>query len=519
MFPRPHRFVLIFLLTVLSFVPASAQSYDAQIAEIDAYAQKALQDWHVPGFALAIVKDDQVIFAKGYGVRELGKPEKVDDGTLFAIASNSKAFTAAAIGLLVDEGKVNWDDPVTKYLPWFQMPDAYVTREMTVRDLLSHRSGFATFSGDLLWYETTYPRDEIIRRIRYLKPAYSFRSHYGYQNLMFLTAGEIVKAVTGKSWDAFVKERFFTPLRMTRTVTTIRELPRGGNIATPHNEVDGKMRVIRYGNVDGGGGAAAINSSVSDMAQWIRMHLAGGKYDGKEILKAETARELQQPNTIIQISPGGERAIPSRHFNAYGMGFFLNDYQGRKMVQHSGGLDGMISQVGMLPEEHLGVVILSNSETGVPSIMMYKTFDVFLGVTPKRDWSAEGLMRSAAGQKAAADERAKIEAARVLGTKPSLALERYVGTYRGTLYGDVKVSMENGHLVLSLVPAPNFVGDMEHWQYDTFRVKWRDTVVYPFAQRGWVTFTLDKDGKLDQLKIDDPNPDFDFTELELHRVP
>jgi hypothetical protein len=222
---------------------------------------------------------------------------------------------------------------------------------------------------------------------------------------------------------------------------------------------------------------------------------------------------------MIPISPAGELFIPSRHFNAYGMGFGLSDYQGRKVVQHSGGLDGMYSQVGMLPEEHLGVVILSNSETALPPAMMFKVIDTFLGVAPKRDWSAEYLARTAAGQRAAAAERAKTEAARVMGTNPSLPLERYVGTYRGTLYGDVTIAMENGHLVLRMAPSPSFVGDLEHWQYDTFRVTWRDSVVYAFAQKGWVTFTLDREGKLDQLKLDDPNPDFDFTELELHRVP
>jgi CubicO group peptidase (beta-lactamase class C family) len=507
------------VLIVFLFVSAHAQSYEAQLAEIDVYAQKALVDWHVPGFAIAIVKDDKVVFAKGYGVRELGKPEKVDPDTLFAIASNSKAFTATAIGILVDEGKLKLDDPVTKYLPWFQMPDAYVTREMTVRDLLSHRSGFETFSGDLLWYESSNTREEIIRRIRLLKPVYGFRSTYGYQNLMFLTAGEVVKAASGQSWDEFIKTHFFGPLHMTHSVTSIRDLPKGGDVATPHNEVDGKMRVIRYGNVDSSGGAAAINSCVGDMAQWLRMHLAAGKYEGQQIISERSEWQLGQPNIMIAISPASAKFNPTRHFNAYGMGFFLNDYQGRKVMQHSGGLDGMISQVGMMPEEHLGVVILSNSETSVPAIMMNKVFDTFLGVTPKRDWSAELLSRSADGEKAAAAERAKVEAARVMGTKPSLDLNQYVGTYRGSLYGDVTIAMENGHLVLRMVPSPNFVGDLEHWQYDTFRVQWRDSVVYPFAQKGWITFTLDREGKLDQLKIDDPNNDFDFTELELHRVP
>lgn len=513
-----RRFAVPVLLLLL-FVGAQAQSYEAQLAEIDAYAQKALVDWRVPGFAMAIVKDDKVVWAKGYGVRELGKPEKVDENTLFAIASNSKAFTATAIGILVDEKKLSLDDPVTKYLPWFQMPDAYVTRELTIRDLLSHRSGFETFSGDLLWYETNYSTEEILRRVRFLKPVYGFRSTFGYQNLMFMAAGEVVKAVSGQTWPEFIKSRFFGPLHMTHSVTSISELPKGGDVATPHNEVDGKMRVIRYGNVDNGYGAVGINSSVSDLAQWMRMHLAGGKYEDKQIISERSEWALGQPNIMIPLSQAGTKFNPTRHFYGYGLGFFVNDYQGRKMLSHSGGLDGMISQTGLLPEEHLGVVILSNSETSLPSVMMYKVFDTLLGVTPKRDWSAEYLERNAAGEKEEAVERAKVEAARVTGTKPSLDLNQYVGTYHGDLFGDVTITMENGHLVLRVVRSTIFIGDLEHWQYDTFRVQWRDSVVYPFKQKGWVTFTLTREGKLDQLKIDDPNNDFDFTEMDLHRVP
>src|ERR1043165_332207 len=349
MLRRPSRLSLPLALLLLALLTplAIAQTTDARLKEIDEYAQKALRDWNIPGMAIAIVKDDKVIFAKGYGVRELGKPESVDEHTLFAIASNTKAFTASAVGILVDEGKIKWDDPVTKYLPDFQLYDPYVTREMTVRDLLSHRSGLATFGGDLLWYETNYDRKEIIRRIRYLKPIYSFRSRYGYQNIMFLTAGEIVAAVSGKSWDEFVRERFFNPLGMRMTTTSVRAFKPGDNVATPHNEMDGKVRVIRYSVVDNVGGAAAINSNVAEMAEWLRLQLGRGTYNGKQIFSSKVSHELWSPNTIIPISEAGEKFNPTRHFNLYGMGFFLSDYHGRKVVSHSGGLDGMISQVGM----------------------------------------------------------------------------------------------------------------------------------------------------------------------------
>ncbi len=515
MLQRSSRFVLLLLLFFIAPLRLPAQTEAARLKEIDEYAAKAMRDWKVPGFAMAIVKDDKVIFAKGYGVRKLGESAPVDERTLFAIASNTKAFTAAALAILVDEGKIKWDDPVAKYLPGFQLYDTYATRELTIRDLLSHRSGLATFGGDLLWYETTYDRSEILRRIRFLKPTSSFRSRYGYQNIMFLAAGQVVSAVTGKSWDDFTRERFLIPLGMSMTTTSIRDFKDGDNIAAPHNEMDGKVRVVRYGNVDGAGPAASLNSSVADMARWLRLQLGRGTFDGKQFFSAAASREMWSPNTIIPVSAQSERFNPTRHFNLYGLGWFLSDYHGRKVVSHSGGLDGMISQVGLMPEENLGVVILTNSETPLASLLLNKVFDVFLGVQA-RDWSAEMLVRTQQGREADRAEEKRIEGARVPGTKPSLPLERYAGSYTGEMYGEAKISMENGRLVLRLVPAPNFVGDLEHWQYDTFRVRWRESVSYPFP-KGFVTFTLNAQGLLDEMKIDVPNPDFDFKELEFKR--
>jgi CubicO group peptidase (beta-lactamase class C family) len=517
MLRRPLRFALVLFALLCLPQAAPAQSLDERLREIDEYAARAGRDWEVPGFAVAVVKDDKVVFAKGYGVREMGKPEPVDKDTLFAIASNTKAFTSAALATLVDEGKVRWDDPVTKYLPYFQLYDPYATREMTVRDLLSHRSGLATFGGDLLWFESTYPREEVIRRVRHLRPVHSFRSRYGYQNVMFLAAGEIVPAVTGKSWDDYVRERFFAPLGMARTNTTYRQLMSTPNIATPHNELGGKLRVIRYDNVDNTGGAAAINSSVADMAQWLRLQLGRGTYEGRKIFSADRSREMWTPHVVVSgVSEAAERFNPTTHFNLYGLGWALNDYQGRKVVSHGGGLDGMISRVALMPEENLGLVVLTNSETALSTVLANKVFDTFLGV-PRRDWSADYLARRKAARAAEEAEEKKVLAARVSGTKPSLALEAYAGTYTGAMFGDAKVALENGRLVVRLAPSPNFVGDLEHWHYDTFSIKWRDSIVYPFG-RGFVTFTLDRRAGIDEMKIDVPNPDFDFKELEFKRA-
>jgi CubicO group peptidase (beta-lactamase class C family) len=513
-----HAPLALLLLALLVFSPtAFAQTLEGRLKEVDQYAAKAGQDWRVPGFSVAVVKDDRVVFVKGYGVRELGKPGPVDKDTLFAVASNTKAFTSAALATLVDEKKISWDDPVTKYLPYFQLYDPYATRELTVRDLLSHRSGLATFGGDLLWYETTYSREEVIRRVRHLRPVHPFRGRYGYQNIMFLAAGEIVPAVTGKSWDDYVRERFFVPLGMARTNTTFRQLMAAENVAAPHNETDGRAKVVKYSNVDAAGGAAAINSSAAEMAEWVRLQLGRGTYQGRRIFSAAASREMWTPHTVVSgVSESAERFNPTVHFNLYGLGWALSDYRGRKVVTHSGGLDGMTSRVALMPEENLGVVVLTNSETPLQSFLYYKVFDIFLGAPP-RDWSADFMARVKAGREREAAEAKKLEEARVPDTKPSLPLSSYAGTYGGVMYGDAKVTEEQGRLVVRLVPSPAYVGDLEHWHFDTFRIKWRESVVYPYP-RGWVTFHLDPQGKVSEMKIDVPNPDFDFKELEFKRA-
>lgn len=312
-----NQFLKINLLLLLLVFPVfvHAQTLDERLREIDAYAEKARQDWGLPGMAIAIVKDGKTVFAKGYGVRDINKPEKVDENTLFAVASNSKAFTTASLAILVDEGKLGWDDKVIKYLPDFQLADAYTTREMTIRDLVSHRSGFDTFSGDLLWYETTYTNDEIINRLKFLPPKTSFRSAYGYQNLMFIVAGRVLEKVSGMNWADFVRTRILTPIGMNATRTSIKDYKTGDNIAIPHNESGGKgLRVLPQGNVDGAAGAVRINSSVNDMAKWLRLQLGRGKFDGKQIFSEKQSWTMWQPNIAIPLSQGAAKFNPRAIF-------------------------------------------------------------------------------------------------------------------------------------------------------------------------------------------------------------
>lgn len=512
-----NKSFLHFTFYLLLFIPfiVSAQTLDEKLKEIDVYAEQARKDWNVPGMAVAVVKDGKTVFAKGYGVRRLGGNEKVDENTVFAVASNSKAFTTAGLAILIDEGKIGgWDDKVSKYLPEFELYDPYVTSELTIRDLVSHRVGLDTFSGDLLWYETVYTDDEILKRLKHLKPVKGFRSGFGYQNLMFIAAGEIIERVSGKSWSAFITDRILKPLGMKRTTTTVKDLK--DNAAFPHNESGGKgLRVLHRGNVDGAAAAAALNSSVADMAKWLLLQLGMGEFEGKRIYSEKQGWEMWQPAVILPVSKSAAELIPSRHFNTYGLGWNVWDYHGRKVVSHGGGLDGMISRTAMMPEENLGLVVLTNSENPVPTILQHKIFDVFTGV-PKRDWNAEYIARRKQIQDKEAEERRKLEASRVPNTKPSLPLKEYAGTYTGELYGDAVVAEENGKLVLRLKPAPNFVADLEHWHYEAFRIHWRPSVAYNFPP-GFVIFKLDKNGRAGELEIDQPNDDFWFYELEFKR--
>jgi CubicO group peptidase (beta-lactamase class C family) len=511
----PSLFVLWVACLSVSGLLSQQKDLAAKLKKIEAYAEKARAEWSVPGCALSVVKDDAVVLEKGFGGRELGKPAPVDRDTLFAIGSCSKAFTAAALAILVDEGKIKWNDPVINYLPGFEMYDPWVTREMQVRDLLSHRSGLATFGGDLTWYWTKYDRREILRRVRYLKPTSSFRTQFGYQNIMFVAAGEIIPAVTGKTWDEFVKERLFLPLGMTTTITTHRDIRPDGNVAIPHNEYQGKLRVIQHYENDNMAAAGGIITSVHEMAQWIRLQLGRGTFQGQKIFSPAASRAMWSPHTFLPVAPQAEERQPATHFQAYGLGWRLNDYAGRKVVSHGGGIDGMTSQIMLVPEERLGVMVVTNSETPASGAIARQAVDIFLGA-PERDWSAELLKSREEGRKASEEAEKKIEAERAKGTAPSLPLEAYAGTYASDLYGETALSVEGGRLVMTFHPTKNLIGDLDHWHFDTFRISIRP-MNYPFG-KGFVTFRLNSKGKVESLEVDIPNPDFNFKELDLRKV-
>jgi CubicO group peptidase (beta-lactamase class C family) len=491
---RRTRPVAIGLVAVFA---AASQSIAQQQREpypgFDAYVRTALATWKVPGVSIAIVRNDSVVYAKGYGVREIGKPTPVDERTLFAIGSSSKAFTAAAVAMLIDSGKVRLDAPATTYLPGFQLADAYASREITVRDLLSHRSGLAR--GELIWYGSAYDRDEILRRVRYLPPSWSFRSQFGYQNIMYLAAGQIVAKTTNAPWDDFIRQRLFQPLGMTSSNTSVTALKGVENLAAPHAEVNDTVRAIPYRQIDNIAPAGSINSNAVDMAQWVRLHLGDGKYQGKQLISKRMVDEMRSAQMIIRRDGGMGNMNPSAHLMAYGLGWFLSDYEGKYLVQHGGNIDGMTALVAMLPEDKYGIVILSNMNgSTLPTALMLKAFDLHLK-RPAKDWSAQmrarqdSMMTMARAAQGAQPQR-------VPNTKPSLALSGYVGTYADSAYGTVNVTESNG--TLNLAFGPNWRGPLEHYHFDTFRMK-LDTPVLPPVP---VTFRLNGAGKVDEVQLD-----------------
>lgn len=485
-------------LVIAALLPLGAASAGAQQREpypgYDAYVNAALATWKVPGVAIAIIRNDSIVYAKGYGVREVGKRDAVTDQTLFAIGSASKAFTSASIAMLVDEGKLRWDDPAAKYLANFQMYDPYATRELSIRDILSHRSGLSR--GDLLWYGSELDREEILRRVRFLQPSWSFRSQFGYQNLMYLAAGQVVAHVANTNWDDFVTRRIFQPLGMTNSNTSTKALAGRADVATPHSEMEDTVRAIPWRNIDNVAPAGSINSSVVDMAQWVRLQLGKGKYQGKQLVSAAQIEEMHSPHTIIKQDVYWKMLFPGVNFFEYGMGWFLQDYRGKKLVHHGGNIDGMSALVAMIPDDNYGMVVLSNlNGTPLPSMLMYKTFDLHLKAPPK-DWSADRRKAYESIVAAGKDAQKRMEAQRVTGTKPSLALAEYAGVYSDSMYGDARVQANGGRLTITRGPA--FAADLDHWNYDTFRASWRDRTL----GKTFVSFRLGATGKPEELAMD-----------------
>ena len=514
------KILLAFIILSSSIFSSKAQTITS--TEIDALVERTLKTFDVPGIAVAVIKDDKIIHAKGYGVRSLRTQQKVDENTLFGVASNSKAYTAAALGMLVDEKKITWDTKVTDIIPEFKLYNPYVTEEFTIRDLLCHRSGMGLGAGDLMmWPDSSdFTKADIIHNLRYLKPVSSFRSKYDYDNNLYIVAGEVVARVSGTSWEDFVEKRIMQPLEMNKTAASLSRVKDKSNVIDPHAPINGKVQAIGIDWSETANAAGGIYSSVSDMSKWVIAQINGGKYgDGtKRLFSQEVHEEMWTPQTIIPVR--GTTAY-NTHFSAYGLGWFLSDVKGYKQATHTGGLAGIVTQVTILPEMKLGIIVFTNQQVGAAFTAVTNTIkDSYLGMS-KVDRVAEYHARVLAGNENAAKVTSKIWAAINAQQKNStkIDLNQFAGIFHDAWFGDVIVSLKNGKLMFDSKRSPRLSGEMLYYKGNTFVAKWNDRSLDADA---FVKFNLDVEGRAAGMTMEAISPltdfSFDFQDLEFHVV-
>jgi CubicO group peptidase (beta-lactamase class C family) len=500
-------------ISLLLLILPQILSAQADLEKIDQYLSKARADWDIPGISVAIVKDGKTVLSKGYGIKESGHQNLVDENTLFAIASNTKAFLSAALSILVDEGEISWDDKVRKYIPEFTLYDSYVSNEATIRDLLSHRVGLGTFSGDYIWYKSNLEVNDLILKLKYLPQDYPFRSGYGYSNLMYITAGEIINRVTGKNWDEFVNEAIFQPLDMKNTVTSTDELSKSDNVASPHKPFENGNQVLPWVNWNNMGAAGGIISNASDMSKWMIIQLNNGIWNFDTIISPKQQNIMWTPHNNFTLSEKSKESIPGRHFAGYGLGWSVGDYHGNMIVSHTGGYDGMYSHVLLVPDLNLGITILTNSMKSISTPLCYYIINEYIN-KDNRDWSKEWLERN----QAADSEPGKIEqikTTQVKKTKPTLALEKFEGTYSSGFHGEVIIKKIDKTFRLEFKNAPALSATLQHWHYDTWQIIWDET--HAWFDFGTVQFQLDNKLDVVGLKFDVPNYDIFFDEMDLKK--
>lgn len=456
--------VSILLLSVVTFAQSSVEKFDK-------YVEAARKQWNVPGMSIVVVQDGKVIFSKGYGERELGKSEPVDADTLFGAMSTTKAMTAVALGILVDEGKVNWDDKVIKYLPTFRVADPYITNELKVRDLLIHNSGLG--NADFLWAWTQdISPSEVVARMQYANSAYSMRSSFIYQNIMYLVAGQVIEKVSGMSWEQFMSERVFMPLGMKNTFPNLTISQNYKNRSSAHYKINGSIEVIPEMPADSIAPAGAVWSTANDIGKWVNFMLGNTTVNGKELIKPATLNEMFKPQAIV---PAGQFyptiALTKPHWMTYGLGWFQHDYRGEMINFHTGSLAGRTAIIGLMRDKNLGVYIFGNLDHAeVRHALMYKVFDLFAFGDDSRNWSAELKTLYDGREEDAAKRMEAMKSKRVLNTRPSLSLSAYTGRYSDPFYGTVEIAQADGKL--KAVFDKNLSAELSHWQFDTFSGAW-----------------------------------------------
>ena len=513
---------------IIASAPAQAE-LPAALADFDQYIAAIQAEFDVPGIAIAIVKDDAVVMARGFGKRHMDQTDPVDENTLFAIASNTKAFTSAALSILADQGKISLDDRVIDHLPWFQMSDPHITREMRIRDLLSHRSGLGLGAGDLLfWPATSYSTEEVVRRLRHVPIKTSFRNNYAYDNILYAVAQLVIEKVAGKSYADFLQTEIFSVVGMPDTRVNSDALRQSDtNIATGHAKFDFRdLRPVAPMSWSNNSAAGGIYSNVSDMAKWMMVQLNAGVIDSgnasssKRLFSEERHAAMWEVITPIAVrkSKIPELAAVAPNFIGYGEGWVLSDYRGRKTVGHTGGWPGMVSRVTLVPDLKLGVIVLTNQESGAAfHAATLRVLDAYLD-GPETDWIAAYKQALDSGSEAANTDWQKHLAARNPKAKPTLSMDRYAGIYRDSWYGDVSISYQDKKLVIAFNRTEQLVGDLQHWQGNSFLVRWHDRSLNADA---FANFYLDADGQIEELRLQAISPltDFSFDFHDLRLIP
>lgn len=513
----------ILLIAILVLYVLSLQAQVLTSLQIDTLVQRTLKTFDVPGIAVAVIKDGSIVHLKGYGVRSLNSGEIMDENTLFGIASNTKAFTTAALGILVDEGKLKWDDKVRQYIPEFKLYDAYVTEEFTIRDLLTHRSGLGLGAGDLMFFpdSSDFTLKDLIYNLRFLKQASSFRTKYDYDNNLYIVAGEIIARVSGQSWEDFVEGHILIPLGMDHSAASFDRIKDKTDVIDGHAPVNGKVQVIPRSTAKIVDPAGGIYSSITDLSKWVIMQLNHGKYGTNlqnHLFSEEVHEEMWSPQTIIPLhGPGSYNS----HFSAYGLGFVLSDVKGYKQVYHTGGLEGMVTQITMVPELNLGIIVLTNQQEGLAfTVIANQIKDGYLNMN-KRDWIAMAE-QARKGMHDRADRMTdsiwnEIKIIQAKG-KTKIDHSTYTGVYHDPWFGDVLISEKNDKLWFDSKRSPKLTGELFPYKGNSFVVKWRDRSMDADA---YVLFSLNAEGKASgiTMKAISPLTDFsyDFQDLNFSR--
>jgi CubicO group peptidase (beta-lactamase class C family) len=464
---------------------------------LDRYIEQAMRDWEVPGLAIAVVRNDTVLAAKGYGVRELGKPERVDANTVFNIASLTKSFTTTAAAMLVDEGKLSWDAPARTYLPALEFSSPYLTSEVTMRDLLSHRTGL--HGSNMMWQLTDISRAEIVRRARYLQPERPFRTEEVYSNVGFTIAGEALAAAAHTSYEDLIRQRIFAPLGMRSTTISMADLAKQTNKVSPHAIIAGVQRPFPWRDIDIIAPAGAINSTANDMATWLRFQMGDGAFAGKRLVSADQLAETHSPQTIIRVTAAMKRGRQVQGWASYGMGWNIMDYRGHQMIWHSGNGDGQPALMTIFPDDHLGIVVMLNTWAAgtLHGLLTNRIADAYLGFA-SRDWSGEALPRKPQIRGEDAHTLAALQPLRNSNAPPSHPLAAYAGKYIDSLYGEQTVRLIDGHLTLQMGGPKGQIADLTQWNADTFVTMWRDPL-FREEDPSLVEFSADSQGTINSL--------------------